>query len=331
MAASLYRFAFRRYYVPEVLAWLERFIEADTTPGPARARTLNGLGMLTKQPEQAASYFEEAIDLHREFGPKNELGIVLYNAGANAMATGDWEQARTMVAESNEILDEHPGLPGANLSLQAYIALWADHDPDRAVELAEAVLELAKQSNSLDAIYGGLVELGFFRREAGDLEGADAALSEALKASVDSGGMHSGMGRAELHLSKVALDRGDVDQAALHLEGSATLTRALYDETLLYAFMALIALHLWAEVAVRRQRHSIAVTLLGAQTALYDASPVAQFPTERAEAEDTLGKARAGLDPESFDRAWDKGTAMSGTEVLKYAVDQLGSGAQPTK
>ena len=320
MAGSLYRLAFRRYYVPEVLAWLERFIGADTTPGSARARTLNGIGHLTQQP----SYFEEAIGLYREFGPENELAMVLINAGGNALSTGNWEQARTMVAESNEILHEtDPALSSANLLLQAEIALLADHDPDRAVELGEAALELAKESNSLDTVFWALIELGAYRRGAGDLEGADAALGEALKLSVDSGRRHSGIGFAELRLSKVALDRGEVDQAAFRLGESATLTRAFYDESLPYAA---IALHLWAEVAVRRQRHSIAVALLGAQTALYGASPVAQVPTDRAAAEDTLGKARAGLDPESFDRAWDEGTAMSGTEALDYAVEELAPG-----
>ena len=48
-----------------------------------------------------------------------------------------------------------------------------------------------------------------------------------------------------------------------------------------------------------------------------------QPPTERVAAEDTLGKARAGLDAESFDRAWDEGTAMRGIEALDYAVAEL--------
>jgi len=56
-----------------------------------------------------------------------------------------------------------------------------------------------------------------------------------------------------------------------------------------------------------------------------------QIPTNLAEAESTLSKARAALDPEAFDQAWVKGTAMSGTEALDYALDQLGSGAQPTR
>ena len=68
------------------------------------------------------------------------------------------------------------------------------------------------------------------------------------------------------------------------------------------------------------------IFILGAQYTLYEALPLAQAPTERAEAADTLGRARAGLDAESFDRAWDEGTAMRGTEALDYAVDELGPG-----
>ncbi len=54
-----------------------------------------------------------------------------------------------------------------------------------------------------------------------------------------------------------------------------------------------------------------------------------KFPTHHAEADHTLSKARAGLDPETFDRAWQEGTAMSGPEAFDYAVEQLGAGAQP--
>ena len=59
-----------------------------------------------------------------------------------------------------------------------------------------------------------------------------------------------------------------------------------------------------AEAAVQHQRYAIAVVLLGAQTASFEASHLVQFPTHHAEADHTLSKARAGLDPETFDRAW---------------------------
>jgi hypothetical protein len=52
---------------------------------------------------------------------------------------------------------------------------------------------------------------------------------------------------------------------------------------------------------------------------------MAQFPTQRTEAENTLSKARSSLDPESFDQAWEEGTVMSGPEALDHAVDELGS------
>ena len=127
----------------------------------------------------------------------------------------------------------------------------------------------------------------------------------------------------------MALDRGDIAQAIRHLAASAEQVRPLIEEDETNLWNA-GPLHSWAEVAVLQQRFAIAVTLLGAQSVLYEASPSIQYPTERAAAEDTLDKARAGLDAESFDRAWDDGTAMRGTEALDYAVDQLGSGAQPT-
>lgn len=330
MAGSLYRFAFRRNYNPEVLAWLERFIDADTTPGSARARALLGMGTLNSDRlyfEEASAYLEEAIGLYREFGPTNGLAAALHNAAENAKMTGDWESAHTMIAEAIE-LDDGTDPAGLVLDLlsQAEIALEAGHDPGQAVELVEASLDLAQESNSPEAILQALQALGWFRRHAGDLDGAEAALREALKLEADMSGHHVLIGYTEFLLSQVALAKGDVDQAVLHLAENATLVRPLFEEDDTELIYAAWPLHLWAEAAVKQQRYAVAVALLGAQTALYQALTYAPSPTEQTEAENTLSKARASLDPESFDQAWEEGTAMSGPEALDHAVDQLRPG-----
>jgi non-specific serine/threonine protein kinase len=110
MAGSLYRFGFRRHYVPEIRAWLERFLDADPTPSSARARALNGMGTLSDQ----RHYFDEAISLYREYGPTGELAIVLQNAGYNKMNTGDWESARAMIAEAVDLPTRR--IPGCQCS-----------------------------------------------------------------------------------------------------------------------------------------------------------------------------------------------------------------------
>jgi predicted ATPase/class 3 adenylate cyclase len=324
MAGSLYRFAFRRHYRPEVLGWLERFLDADLTPGSARARALNGMGLLSGQHH----YFEEAIALYREYGPTRELAVVLQNAAVTRMETGDWVSVRTMIAEAIDLYDAmDPELSGL-LTLQGQIALEVDHDPQRAVEFAEKSLELAHESNSPETIITTLLYLGWFRTSAGDLEGAETALRRALELAAEMSGREPTTGAADAFLSGVALARGDVDRALLHLAQNATLSRPLFDEEDT-RLDAVLWLHLWAEAAVRQRRYAIAVSLLGAQTASYEASHLVQFPTFRAEADHTLSEARASLDPESFDQAWAEGTAMSGPEAFDYAVEQLGTGAQP--
>jgi len=318
MAGSLYRFGFRRHYTPEVLAWLERFLDADPTPGSARARALNGMGTLSTQ----RHYFEEAIPLYREYGPPDELAVVLQNAGYIKMSTGDWVSARTTIAAAIDLYDgTDPGL-SMLLSLQGEIALEADHDPQRAIEFGEKSLELAYKSNSPEVIFQAVLFLGWFRTNAGDLDGAESDLRQALELEADMSGRHASIGVTELLLSELALDQGDIDQAVLHLAENATLFRPLFEEDDLYPAYPL---HLWAEIAVRRRRYAIAVALLGAQSALFNTSPMAQFPTQRTEAENTLSKARSSLDPESFDQAWEEGTVMSGPEALDHAVDELGS------
>ena len=330
MAGSLYRFALRLHYNPEVLAWLERFIAADTTPGSARARALLGMGTLNGRRhyyKEASTYLEEAIALYRDFGPTGELAAALHNAANDAKQTGDWESAHTMIAEAIELDDgTDPAGLALHLRSQAEIALQADHDPGQAVELAQATLDLAQESESPEGILQALQGLGWLRRHAGDLDGAEAALHEALKLEADMSGHHVRVGYTEFLLSEVALAKGDVDQAVLHLAENATQYRRHFEEDDTQLTFAAWPLHLWAEAAVQQQRYAVAVALLGAQTALYQALPMEQRPTEQTEAENTLSKARASLDPESFEQAWEEGTAMSGPEALDHAVDQLGPG-----
>ena len=336
MAGSLYRFAFRRHYNPEVLAWLERFIDADTTPGSARARALLGIGTLSQLRhyfEEASPYLGEAIAFYREFGPTDELAAALHNAANSAKATGDWESAHTMIAEAVEVrsgTEDRAGL-ALDLRLQAEIALEAGHHPGQAVELAEKSLDLAQRSKSPEAILQALQGLGDLRRHAGDLDGAEAALHEALKVETDMPGRHVRIGYTEFLLSEVALAKGDVGQAVLHLAENATLVRRLFEEDDTQLIFVAWPLHLWAEAAVQQQIYAVAVALLGAQTALYQALASALRPTEQTEAENTMSKARASLDPESFEQAWEEGMAMSGPEALDHAVDQLGPGVQPPR
>jgi predicted ATPase len=331
MAASLYRFAFRRQYRPEVQAWLERFIAADPTPGSARARALLAMGTLN-QHRPFSDFFEEAIDLYREFGPKKELAPALGNAAWNKVNAQDWDSARSLAAEAVGVLnDDDHVLLGHNATLLAVIALQVDHDPGRAVELAQEGLEQAQASNSPEAILEARLFLGECRRHAGDLDGAEADLHEALKIEADLRGQIPFPGETEFYLSRVALDQGDVDRAVIYLAEATTQLRRLADDDEIPPVFLAYPLQGWAAAAVKQQRYDVAVVLLGAQTEVLQPSPLMQPPTDKIEAEDFLSKARDALHPESFDQAWKEGTALSGPEALDYAVDQLGSGAQPNR
>jgi len=334
MAASLYRFAFRRHYRPEVEAWLERFIAADPTPSSARARALNGMGILNPF-LPFSEFFEEAIGLYREFGPREELAFVLSNAAWNRVNVQDWDSARLLAAESDELFDElDPEQRKANVvAVHAEIALQADHDPQRAVELGRMSLARSEASNSLESILRDRQALGEFRRHAGDLEGAEADLREALKIESELSGQIAFPGLTEAYLSRVALDKGDVERAVIYLGAATMRVRPLLDEVgpEFAAFIVAFSLHDWAEAAVQQRRLDVAIVLLSAQTALFDPSPMSMPPTDKIAAEDTLSRARAKLDQESFEQAWEEGSAMSGPEALEYAVIELGQDEQPNK
>ena len=325
MAASLYRFGFDRQYEPEVILWLEQFLDADATRSSARARALQGLGILRSHRDS----LEEAIDLYREFGPEEELVIALSNGSFSAWELGDWESARRLLAEASDLRDaENPTGLAIHLGWLSRFARDLDHDPRRAVELAEASLDAAREADSADVIYPSLIGVGEARRQAGDLGGAEAALGEALELEAGLSSRYQVDPSVRYVLSLVALDRGDIDQAALHLAEGMRQVRPFVEEDDLGLRHAAGPLHLWAEIAVRRERFAVAVTAIGSKRATYQALPFAQSPSEETAAEKTLDRARAGLDPESFQRAWDEGTGMSAVEAFDYALDQLESGAQ---
>lgn len=319
MAGSLYRFALRRYHVPETLAYLERFIAADTTPGSARARALHAVGTLT----DSAGVLDEAISLYREFGPADGLRLALNNAAVSVRNKGDWEDAGEILAELVQLArdsSDHMTLVFA-LANQATVALETGDDPTQSLALAHESLEFARESKSPAAVVQALIVVAELRRHTGDLEGAAAALREAQDLHAE-----YAPGAIEVLLGALALDRGDDERAVRHLGEHAALVRPHVEsepEGPLSGMAAALTFHRWAEIANRRQQYAIATTLLASESAWLETSAFVIYPTDQAEVDKTLREARGQLAPEAFDQAWDRGNAMTVPEALDFAVTEL--------
>ena len=254
------------------------------------------------------------------FGSLRSPAVILINAG-------DWESARPLNTEAVELarIVAAPDQVAILLSNQANFALQLDRDPATAAALAEEGLDWARQAQSEDVVMTMLLGLTEMRMEAGDLDGAEATHAEAIELDAALGDWHGEIGYTQLHSARLALARGDIDQAAADLAQNAVFLRRVFEEDDTQLSIAAQPLHLWAEVAIRLSKQTKAVTLLGAQAAWYETTHRTQMPAEQAAAQDTLSRARAGFDPEIFHEAWEQGTNMSGPEALDYALDQLRS------
>ncbi len=104
-----------------------------------------------------------------------------------------------MIAESIELSDKtaHTQL-SMLIALQGAVVLQADHNPPLAVEFGEESLDLTQASNSPETILQALQGLGHSRRHSGDLDGAEAALRQALKLEAEMSGRHASIGVTEL-------------------------------------------------------------------------------------------------------------------------------------
>jgi non-specific serine/threonine protein kinase len=323
MAGSLYRLAFRRHYETVTIAWLDRLLTSDATPSTARARALLGRASLELDGRHSMSLFQEAVGLCREFGSVLDLGAVLHNAVSSSMETGEWETARELVTElvSLEIVD--PDSRSLDVTQQATMALQADANPVLALSLVEEGLDLARQSDSPERVADVLRLTAMICRYTGDLDRADDALREAaqLEAAIDH--KQANVGATELFFAEVALDRSEPERAIEYLMEHARLVQPLADEDDASDSLIAQGLDVWGRAAIARERYVVAVTLLAAHAAYMQHWSLTNYPTFQAEINKALETARDRLDADSYQQAWERGSAMTIHDALAYAVEHL--------
>jgi predicted ATPase len=325
MAGSLYRFFWRRYHNSEGAEWLRRFVEADPTPSPGRARALLGIGTLSISREDYTSW-DEAIQLYRQFGPRDDLAAALTNGGVAATWRGEWEKARKRLTEAlqlNRDLGDPVGI-SVTLGAEATFAVAVDNDLVRALELLEESLPWARQSGSPERLAGALRDVGVLRRHTGDLDGAVNAIRQAQQLTAKLGGKQGVPGWIEAELASIALDRDDIHAAKAYLLNYNDVVQPVKQDRDLWDAVEKPLLQ-WARIALALEQHEVAVTLLAAVDSFRrdPRSTVSRFPPYTAELEHVLLLAKERLDPGSFDPAWDRGQQMTSSQALDYAADTL--------
>jgi tetratricopeptide (TPR) repeat protein len=183
----------------EALRHLERALQLATSSDPhddhivgvIRANLASrrgGSGDL----EQAVAEAEEAMaQAETAYGPDHpRLADMLLNAATVFRDAGDLEKARETVKRAASIEERAP----TNSTRQALSLMTLAQieqrlgDQDAATETIDRAYGLAKTTDVARAI-GVLSARGDIRREAGDLQGADADLSRALKEALSTPGV----------------------------------------------------------------------------------------------------------------------------------------------
>jgi predicted ATPase len=171
LAAALARFWTMRGHFREGRARLEELLARDETPTAARAGALNGaVALVLGQADTVAAerYGGEALTIHRNLGDEHGVAFSLYQLGAVAGETEDFELAMRLTAESVDLLRR---LGDDFLACQALLNLGYDHQCvgdfvggqlllEQALEEARAAGNAAQQARALGQLAVGARDQG---------------------------------------------------------------------------------------------------------------------------------------------------------------------------
>lgn len=317
LAAALWLFWYMHGHVSEARRWLRRVLDAGPDePSEARATLLDGAGYLAAEQgevDDAMALLEASFSCAKEIGATSAAAI----AAAHLCGVGAESDPRTAAAAGEEAValareagDDYVLAIALN-NLGYAVDLLGEQERADAY-LAES-LELRRRIGDLSRIALSLnnVAVGSIRR--GDLARAAALLAEALEiATAIEDKRHICLARGGL--GDVASLEGRWEEAEVHARTSLSLAR---------------------ELGMQQMMAAEILDLAGTAAATGDAERAARLvaavephrsllPPEKAPAHDlhwaNIERAQAACDPDTWERAWAAGRAMSLDEAAAYAL-----------
>jgi non-specific serine/threonine protein kinase len=246
----------------------------------------------------------------------------LWGAGTLAIGAGDYEGAERVLTEGLALAREagDPYLAGFALNGLGSVALYGD-DYERAEALHEEGLALLRQIGDTDGVAALLGNLAFGAEVRGDYGRARFRYEESLALYRKMGSSH-GTGSMLSRLGRVLLAQGAFRQAEDLFKEGLALSQGLGHKG--YAGSCLGGL---AGVATAQGQRERATRIFGALDALYEASSIAQPPSDRAANARNLESLRTTMDAASFTAAWEAGRAMPFDQLIAetLAAEELGA------
>jgi predicted ATPase/transcriptional regulator with XRE-family HTH domain len=359
LSAGLARFWSALGYLSEGRRWLEAAIaEAGSSASPHRAKALVGAGVLASRQgdyEQAIAFYEEALALYRARGDKKGTALALSRLGAVANEQGDFDKADGFYQESltlsREIGDKvstagilnnlgnqevlrgnveqaaafylnslqfaremgHMQRTATALLNLGRLAFYHQEDYERAASYLEESLSLYRELGSKGGIAATLYQLGRAMLYRKRYSQAQTFLEESLHLCEQLREM-PGIAATRLGLGVTVLLQGGYKEARALLSDSLTLHREQGLKVgvieCLEGLGGLAAMEGEAEDAAR---------LLGAVESLREDIGLSISEVHSALSAGWVEQARAQLDEDLFEAAWNAGRAMQAEQAILFA------------
>ena len=317
LAGTLWLFWYMHGHVSEARRWLLRALDAcPDEPSESRAKVLDGAGYLANEQgdrDEAISLLEASLSDAKRVGATSAAaiaaahvcGVLTFSDARAAVASG--EEA---VALAREASDDYVLAVALNNLGGPTMALGEN---EQATAYYEESLALRRQIGDVSRIALSLSNVAEMALLKGDIARAAAMWAEAAEIATAIGDKRH-ISIAHGGLASVAYRERRWEEADAHARESLRLARELGMKPLVVAEILCLAGTAAARGDPTRAARLAAVaelhqSLLGPEEAVF-------AELHRADIE----RAKAACDPETWERAWSLGTAMSLGEAATYAL-----------
>jgi tetratricopeptide (TPR) repeat protein len=311
-----------RGHLTEGRRWLDRVLAQSGGESAARARVLNGAGVLAWTQgdlDTARRCHEESLAVRRALDDQPGIAESLNNLGNVTLDQGDADAARALYEASLAQRQALGDTWGTAMTLNNRGTLAGEQGDSATAQIRfEESLALFRVVGDTWAIAMTLHNLGDEAQNRGELAQARRLHEESLglrRELADKRGITASL----INLGWVALAQGDLDSAGRLYAESLALLRELGDKR-----VSAFCLEGLAATATLNRQADRAARLFGAAAALREAIGVPLEPVDRADYERYVAQGRDQLPPEGWTPAWESGYALSLDQAIAYALGESG-------
>jgi non-specific serine/threonine protein kinase len=276
--------------------------------------TAGTLAWLRAEWQAARDYHEVALGLYRELNDQRGIAFSLNAIGAQALDSGDMEEAHRYFDESQAAYAQSDDTWGAGLMLtnQGLIRVFSNQ-LDAAAPYLERALAGWAETGDIYLQSVGLHNLGELARFQRDYDKAARLLSEAIRLGEEANSRQT-IVVSQTVLGQIAIAQRQIDQAEtlFHL----ALGNAYRNH---YTTAVLDILEGLAIIRVMRAQCIDAALLMGHTDTLRTSVEQPRLLPDEATYQRALSRVRKTLNEAEFTDAWERGVRMSLGEAVEFA------------